>query len=323
MTGIARRYVIAAMFSAMEVDAEFDRKHWPAHLTLVSNFTTKAAAAEVGAAMRRVIALVEPLQLDFDRTEVFGPNRDIPVRLVQPASVAALHQEFVAELTAVSHVVADEPAFWRAGYRPHVTLTPALGAGEALPRVSRDVVLARLDGGRATIVAAMHLSAGDGPVVGIDVRRADGADAHDLARLKIEWAQVDPSPSRREVDEFADALSTWMTGQDDSLVVEVAVADGEIVGMAWRVLFERAPDFVDRQRLTADIQSVYVTPAHRNRGIGRRLVDGLCEAADARGVPRILVTASARSVPLYARSGFESSPLLLQRRAGRVALERD
>ncbi|PZO62938.1 MAG: hypothetical protein DI498_14435 [Paracoccus denitrificans] len=318
--GSFRRYVIAAMLNGMEVGAEFDRAQWPAHVTLVSNFTTEASIAKLAATIRRALAPKRSLELEFGDTEMFGPDRDIPVRLVRSESTLELHEELIAELSADADIVADEPAYWHAGYRPHVTLTPALGAGEALPRVPRDVVLARLDGGRATIVAAMHLSAGDAPVVGIGVRRADGGDAHDLAQLKIEWAQVDPSPSRQEVDEFADALSTWIADQDDSLVVEVAVADGQIVGMAWMVLFERAPDFADRQRFTADIQSVYVTPAHRNRGIGRRLVDGLCDAADARGVSRILVTASARSVPLYERSGFESSPLLLERRASRRQL---
>lgn len=221
-----------------------------------------------------------------------------------------------------AHIVADEPSYWHAGYRPHVTLTPAFGGGEALPRVSRDVVLARLDGGRASIVAVVHLPACDGPVASIDVRRAGAGDAHDLARLKIEWAGLDLLPGSQEVDEFADALSTWIKRQGDSLVVEVAVAEGRIVGMAWMVLFERAPDFADRQRLTADIQSVYVSPAHRNHGIGRRLVDALCDAADARGVPRTLVTASARSVRLYERAGFESSPLLLQRRRPDATLSR-
>lgn len=183
-------------------------------------------------------------------------------------------------------------------------------------------MLARLDGGRASIVAVVHLPACDGPVASIDVRRAGAGDAHDLARLKIEWAGLDLLPGSQEVDEFADALSTWIKRQGDSLVVEVAVAEGRIVGMAWMVLFERAPDFADRQRLTADIQSVYVSPAHRNHGIGRRLVDALCDAADARGVPRTLVTASARSVRLYERAGFESSPLLLQRRRPDATLSR-
>lgn len=319
-SGPPRRYVIAAMLNGMEVGTEFDRTQWPAHVTLVSNFTTEASIAKLAAAMRRAFAPGRPLKIEFGGTEMFGRERDIPVRLVQSECAIELHEELIAELTVDAHIVADEPAYWHAGYRPHVTLTPALGAGEALPRVSRDVVLARLDGGRASIVAAVHLAAGDGPVAGIDVRRADAGDAHDLARLKIEWAGLDLSPSSQEVDEFADALSTWIKRQGDSLVVEVAVADDHIVGMAWMVLFERAPDFTDRHRLTADIQSVYVSPVHRNRGIGRRLVDALCDASDARGVPRTLVTASIRSVPLYERSGFESSPLLLQRREGRTQL---
>jgi len=120
------------------------------------------------------------------------------------------------------------------------------------------------------------------------------------------------------MDEFAAALGQWIIRQGDSLVAEVAVIDGQVVGMAWMVIFERVPDFADRQRLTAEVQSVYVTPAYRGRGLGRRLVDALCAAADARGVPRILVTASARSIPLYSRLGFEGSPLLLQRSADRV-----
>ncbi len=79
------------------------------------------------------------------------------------------------------------------------------------------------------------------------------------------------------------------------------------------VLFERVPDLDDRHRLTADIQSVYVRPAWRNQGIGARLIELLVRVADARGVPCILVTASGRSIPLYTRAKFETSPLLLQR----------
>lgn len=41
-SGSFRRYVIAAMLNGMEVGTEFDRTQWPAHVTLVSNFTTEA-----------------------------------------------------------------------------------------------------------------------------------------------------------------------------------------------------------------------------------------------------------------------------------------
>lgn len=308
----ARRYVVAAMFSEMNVGAEFVRKLWPAHVTIVSNFTTDAPVQTLAAVMRRVLTAARPLPFEFGDSAMFGPNQDIPVRLVRSESMVKLHDELANELTLVG-VVADEPAYWLAGYRPHVTLAPSVGTDLTPLRDFRDIVIARLDGGRATIVESVKIPADDPAPTDVDVRRATLGDAAGLAQLKVEWARLDQSPSSQAMEEFGDSLANWIRRQGDSLVVEVAVADERVVGMAWMVLFERAPDFTDRRRLTADIQSVYVRPAHRNRGIGRRLVDSLCDAADARGVPRVLVTASARSVPLYNRSGFESSPLLLER----------
>lgn len=210
-------------------------------MTLVSNFITEASVAKLAAAMRRVLASERPLQLEFGGTEMFGLNRDIPVRLVRSEAAKTLHQELVAELTSVGDVVADEPAYWRAGYRPHMTLAPTAGTDVNRLRKPQDIVLARLDGDRATIVACVRLLADAERVSDVDVRHANVGDAHGLARLKIEWAGLDHHPSSQEIDEFADALSSWIARQGDSLVVEVAVADDQIVvGMAWMVLFERA-----------------------------------------------------------------------------------
>lgn len=313
----ARRYVVAAMFRGMSVGAEFDRKRWPAHVTVVSNFTTNAPVETLATAVRRVLIAERPLPFEFGDTAMFGPDRDIPVRLVRSESMTKLHDELVTELTSVG-VVADEAAYWLAGYRPHVTLAPSVGADVTSLREVRDIVIARLNGGRATVVDSVKLLADDPAPTGVDVRRATLGDAAGLAQLKVEWAGLDQPPSSEAMDEFGDSLMSWIGRQGDSLVVEVAVAEDHVVGMAWMVLFERAPDFTDRHRLTADIQSVYVRPAHRNRGIGTRLVDALCDAADTRGIARVIVTASARSVPLYNRSGFETSHLLLERRNGRA-----
>lgn len=313
----ARRYVVAAMFSEMNVGAEFARELWPAHVTVVSNFTTDAPVETLAAVTRCVLPAERSLPFEFDDSAMFGPNQDIPVRLLRSESMAKLHDELVTELTSVG-VVADEPAYWLAGYRPHVTLAPSVGTDLTPLRHFRSIVIARLDSGRATIVDSVKILADDPAPTDVDVRRATLGDAADLAQLKVEWANLDRSPSSQEMDEFGTALANWIRRQGDSLVVEVAVADERVVGMAWMVLFERVPDFSDRQRLTADIQSVYVSPAHRRRGVGRRLADALCAAADTRGVPRTLVTASARSVSLYNRSGFEESPRLLQRRSDRA-----
>lgn len=47
------RYVIVALFDAVDVGATFDRRRWPAHVTLVSNFVTAASVDELTGAVRR------------------------------------------------------------------------------------------------------------------------------------------------------------------------------------------------------------------------------------------------------------------------------
>ncbi|MFE6735339.1 GNAT family N-acetyltransferase [Microbacterium sp. NPDC057650] len=148
-----------------------------------------------------------------------------------------------------------------------------------------------------------------------EVRPATQRDVRDQALLKAESAGL--SLTDAEIDEYAAALSGWIVRQGDALEARVAVVDDQVVGMAWMVVFERVPDFDDRRRRTADVQSVFVKPQHRGRGLGRRMVEDLCLAADARGVPRSLVASSAGAITLYERIGFEHSPKLMLRPADR------
>ena len=142
---------------------------------------------------------------------------------------------------------------------------------------------------------------------------AQTEDVTRLAALKEAWAQLSRPVSESERGEFAEDLAAWMRSQGQALMCHVAEIDGELVGMAWLVLFERVPDIHDRTRLTGDIQSVYVLPQHRQRGIGRELVRSLTDAADERGVPRVTVSANAAAAALYSAEGFVSAPYLLER----------
>lgn len=165
------RYVVAAMFSEMTAGAEIDRKQWPAHVTVVSNFTTDAPVETLVATVRRVLTAEGPLPFEFGDRAMFGPNRDIPVRLVRSESLATLHHELITELTSAG-VVADDPAYWLAGYRPHVTLAPSVGTDLTPLRDLRDIVIARLESVRAKIVGSVKiLSADPAPTdVDMDVR---------------------------------------------------------------------------------------------------------------------------------------------------------
>lgn len=117
------------------------------------------------------------------------------------------------------------------------------------------------------------------------------------------------------MDAYTSHLADWMTGLGDRLIVRVADADGSLVGMAWMVVVERVPNFDNRRRLDGDLQSVYVTAAYRKRGVGRSLIQSMCDYADEIGIARIVVAANQASRPTYSGVGFEASALLLQRLA--------
>lgn len=145
------------------------------------------------------------------------------------------------------------------------------------------------------------------------IRSAQPKDVRGLAALKEAWAELSRPVSESERREFGEDLAAWMRSQGQALMCRVAEIDGELVGMAWLVLFERVPDIHDRTRLTGDIQSVYVLPQHRQRGIGRELVRSLTDAADERGVPRVTVSANAAAASIYSAEGFLTAPYLLER----------
>ena len=157
------------------------------------------------------------------------------------------------------------------------------------------------------------------------IRRATSRDISDLARLLFLDAGdirgggdlLDDSPDMRQsFDAFADELAGWLADHQHSHYAFVAVhTEQGVVGMAWVALLPRVPRPGATRRLSADIQTVFVTPQHRGQGIGTALVDAAARHATELGAARVTVASSTRAVPMYARLGFGSSPTLLQRPA--------
>ncbi|GAA5084978.1 GNAT family N-acetyltransferase [Microbacterium yannicii] len=141
------------------------------------------------------------------------------------------------------------------------------------------------------------------------VRFAAPPDVAGLVELKTQWAGRQAEAG--ESEQLTIALDEWLRRSD--VVCAVADDDGQLVGMAWMVVFERAPNLGDVSRHSADVQSVFVIPSHRGRGVGAELVRSLCDAADRRAIPRVTVHSSTRAIDLYRRAGFAPSPVLLQR----------
>lgn len=154
---LREKYTVAALFHTIAEGVEFDRGRWPAHVTLVSNFVTDADLADLVAAVRGADALTGPLAVEFAGSALFGPDRDVPVQLVRPTRLALTHERLADRIESLSGFAADVPAYWRNGYRPHVTLFPGLAVSEGAQRVVQCVVIARLSGTAATVVAAFEV----------------------------------------------------------------------------------------------------------------------------------------------------------------------
>lgn len=148
-----------------------------------------------------------------------------------------------------------------------------------------------------------------------EVRAPRPDEVRQLAHLKIAWADLEIEPDKAAEWAYADDLSAWMDRMGDRMICRVAVMGDTLIGMAWLVVFERVPDFLDRKRKTADLQSVYVMPGKRGHGIGLALIDSLCAEADRRGIPRVTVRSSSKAVTLYESAGFSPSAKLLDRAA--------
>lgn len=149
----------------------------------------------------------------------------------------------------------------------------------------------------------------------MDIRIAGRHDLADLARLL--WLHAAPDErAKQSVESFAIDLAAWWTDHDDShlaFVARLAESESEAVGMAWLALVPRVPRPGTITRLSADIQSVFVMPEQRMKGIGSALIRFASEHALRLGVGRVTVNSGRNAVPIYERLGFASSRQLLQR----------
>lgn len=143
--------------------------------------------------------------------------------------------------------------------------------------------------------------------------QAGADDVPVLARLVL-WNHREGEPSEEPVDAFATELAQWWEAHRDSHVAFLArMPDREVVGMAWVALVPRVPRPGAVDRLSADIQTVFVQPERRGHGIGSALVQAASEHAESLGALHVTVHSGRRAVPVYERLGFQSSPQLLLR----------
>ncbi|PSL37696.1 acetyltransferase (GNAT) family protein [Labedella gwakjiensis] len=144
------------------------------------------------------------------------------------------------------------------------------------------------------------------------VRVAGPTEIAEAARMRWTWVvdEKGGEPHGSEA-EFVEGTVAWAERNADTHTCFVAEIDDEVVGMAWMAVAPRVPSPRAFERRNADVQSVYVSPSVRGRGVGAQLMRALVDAAASVGAERVTVHSSPEAVRMYERAGFSVDPLLL------------
>ena len=142
----------------------------------------------------------------------------------------------------------------------------------------------------------------------VEVVGAGPDDAETLAALQWRW-RVEEWSGHPVVDRvgFTEALRAWLAEHATSYLPFLARVDGSVAGMAWLGAIDSVPTPPQLRRLRGHVQSVYVVPELRDRGVGSALLLRLIDEARSRGFEYLLVHPSERAFPFYRRHGFSGS----------------
>ncbi len=145
------------------------------------------------------------------------------------------------------------------------------------------------------------------------IRASRTEDLPTVADLRWRWSvDEDGAAPAGTPEAFRRAMTAFALDHAETHRCVVAEQDGVVVGMAWLAIVARPPTPDRPERTTADVQTVYVAPEARGRGVAQRLVAALLEGAVEAGVERTTVHSSVVGEPLYRRLGFGDARRLLQ-----------
>ncbi|MDH6237109.1 2'-5' RNA ligase family protein [Cryobacterium sp. CG_9.6] len=156
-----QHYVVVLPVKPLSVGEGFPVDQWPLHVTLVPNFHTRSTSAEI----EKTIEVARPLGLcvRVGAEEMFGGSGSIPANIVldESGTLTRLHNRLLTTLEERCGLTLDNPQYFRAGYRPHITVTRAEhaepGALIYLNQLALVDMQPRGTAGNPTVVSTMNI----------------------------------------------------------------------------------------------------------------------------------------------------------------------
>jgi GNAT superfamily N-acetyltransferase len=119
-----------------------------------------------------------------------------------------------------------------------------------------------------------------------------------------------PNIDRSRLDDMAARLKTWLAAKMPTGEYREWFAvdkEGRIVAGAGLWLMEWFPDPGDPSGRRGNIVNVYTDPAHRRRGLARRLMNTILDQCRSEGLANVILHASDPGRPLYESLGFKAT----------------
>jgi GNAT superfamily N-acetyltransferase len=142
------------------------------------------------------------------------------------------------------------------------------------------------------------------------VRRATVADVTALAALRRAWVEEDGG-AIVDTGTFERDFAQWYAAEAGRRLTWIAALGDETVGMLNLVEFHRMPRPGRLHSTWGYVSNVFVLAGHRNRGIGRQLLDAAIGTARERAYARLVLSPSEQARSLYARVGFGAADALM------------
>ena len=154
----------------------------------------------------------------------------------------------------------------------------------------------------------------------VSIRRARRSDTSALGRLgallvkthhDFDNKRFIPATSQTSVG-YGSFLGTQLDEPD--VAVLVAEQGGEVVGYAYAGVEGR--DYMSLRGPAGVLHDILVDPAHRGRGIGRKLLDAALEFLRERGAPRVVLSTAEHNEAaqrLFEGAGFRRTMIEMTR----------
>jgi ribosomal protein S18 acetylase RimI-like enzyme len=128
--------------------------------------------------------------------------------------------------------------------------------------------------------------------------------------------EFDPKRFIAATPQTARGYGSYLGSQLDNpdVIVLVAEQDGEVIGYTYAGV--EGMDYMSLRGPAGVVYDIVVDPAHRGKGIGRKLLDATLDALKSAGSPRAVLSTAERNEPaqrLFDRAGFRRTMIEMTR----------